>query len=40
MKILLTILLRQLAFAASLPTAKPQDAGMSAERLARIHSAL
>src|SRR5438552_1295523 len=40
MKILLTILLSQLAFAASLPTAKPQDAGMSAERLARIHSAL
>src|SRR5689334_22918338 len=33
-------LVAQLTFAASLPTAKPQDAGMSAERLARIHSAM
>src|SRR5260370_31153906 len=34
------LLAAQLPFAARLPTAKPQDAGMSAERLARIHTAL
>src|SRR5438045_2342962 len=39
MKIAL-FLIAQLTFAASLPTAKPQDAGMSAERLGRIHAAL
>ena len=39
MKIAL-FLATQLTFAASLPTAKPQDAGMSAERLARIHNIL
>ena len=39
MKIAL-FLAAQLTFTASLPTAKPQDAGMSAERLARIHTAL
>src|SRR5436190_1594099 len=39
MKIVL-FLVAQLSFAASLPTARPQEAGMSAERLARIHTAL
>src|SRR4051794_14337813 len=39
MKIAL-LLTAQLSFAASLPTAKPQEAGMSGERLGRIHSAV
>ena len=38
--LLLGSLLVPLTFAANLPTAKPQDAGMSAERRARIHFAL
>src|SRR5947207_15731186 len=39
-KLFVAPLFASLAFAASLPTAEPQEAGMSAERLARIHSAM